>query len=548
MLSRLLDALPPDPLAPRLRRAARALSPSLPALLRLIVLLLVVVMLLPVGYLALRAVEGGTSVLEYLARPRTVQIVVNSVALTASVTLASVAIGVPMAWLTLCTDLPGRRFWAIAGALPLVIPSYVGAFALVSAFGPRGLFQQVLEGPLGVERLPSIYGFFGAWLALTLFTYPYVFLSVRAGLRGLDPVLMEASRGLGKGGWRTYWHVTLPQLRPSITGGALLVALYTLSDFGAVSIMRHDVFTRAIYIQYGSSFNRSLAAALALVLVMFTLLIIWGEKRAEGRARFYRSGSGARRAPQRVRLGRWRWLAVALLAAVLALALVAPLLTLGFWLVRGLAAGEVLRDITGPALRSLWVSALAAGATGVLSLPVAFLLVRYPSRLNAWLGRLTFVGYALPGVVVALALVYFGARYAPALYQTLPMLVLAYVIRFLPQSVSGTRASLLQASPRLEEAARGLGHGALNVFLNVTLPLVWPGLLSGMALVFLTTMKELPATLLLAPIGFDTLATRIWSATSESFFARGAAPALLLVAVSALSLGILYAQERRNHT
>ncbi|MCZ7542346.1 MAG: iron ABC transporter permease [Anaerolineae bacterium] len=506
-------------------------------------LALAALMLLPVGYLALRAVEGGAEALEYLARPRTLAIIANSAVLAGSVAAASTAIGVPLAWLTVRTDLPGRRFWGVAGALPLVIPSYVSAFALVAALGPRGMVQGLLE-PLGVARLPSIYGFFGAWLALTLSTYPYVFLSVRAGLKGIDPALEEASRSLGGSGWRTFWRVTLPQLRPSIVAGALLVALYTLSDFGAVSIMRHDVFTSAIYVQYTASFNRGLAAALALVLVALTLVVIWIEKRAEGRARYYRCGVGARRAPKPARLGRWRLPAALFCGGVTGLALVAPLAVLAFWLARGLAAGEVLRDVGGPALRSIWVSGLAAGAAGLLALPVAFLAVRYPSRLNAWLGRLTYVGYALPGVVIALALVFFGVRVAPGLYQTVAMLALAYVIRFLPQSVGSVRASLLQVSPRLEEAARSLGRGSLGAFVSITAPLVRPGLVSGSALVFLTAMKELPPTLLLAPTGYDTLATRIWSATTEAFYARGALPALLLVAVSAAALGVMLARAQ----
>ena len=261
---------------------------------------------------------------------------------------ASVLIGVPAAWLTVRTDLRGRRWWTILLAVPLVIPSYVGAFALVGALGPRGMLQGALE-PFGVERLPSIYGFWGAWLAITLFSYPYVFLSARAGLKQIDPALEEASATLGRSGLATFRHVTLPQLAPSILAGALLVALYTLSDFGAVSIMQYNVFTRAIYLRL--SLNLDLAALLSLVLVAFTVALLAVSARAERRT--YPATGRTHRAPRRAAVGRWPWAAGAFCAAVVALALVAPLGVMAYWLVNGVQHGETLRDVFAPLQRSL---------------------------------------------------------------------------------------------------------------------------------------------------------------------------------------------------
>ena len=261
----------------------------------------------------------GAKVWDILLQPRTLNIFLGSAGLALSVTLASMVIGVLLAWLTVRTDLPGRKFWAVVTVLPLVLPSYVGAFTLVAALGPKGMVQSWLE-PLGVDRLPSIYGFPGALLALTLFTYPYVLLSVRAALRGLDPSLEEAARSLGRSPLRVFWEITLPHLRPSIYAGGLLVALYTLSDFGAVSLLRFNSFTRAIYIQYGASLDRSAAAVLALLLVGLTLLILLAEARMRGKARYYRSSSGALRQPSLVKLGRWRPLALAFCVLVTSLA------------------------------------------------------------------------------------------------------------------------------------------------------------------------------------------------------------------------------------
>lgn len=513
--------------------------------LLLVCLPLTGLLLLPTAYLMARAGEVGlTEAADYLTRSGTLRIMGRSALLVAATAGASVLIGVPAAWLTVRTDLRGRRWWTILLAVPLVIPSYVGAFALVGALGPRGMLQGALE-PFGVERLPSIYGFWGAWLAITLFSYPYVFLSARAGLKQIDPALEEASATLGRSGLATFRHVTLPQLAPSILAGALLVALYTLSDFGAVSIMQYNVFTRAIYLRL--SLNLDLAALLSLVLVAFTVALLAVSARAERRT--YPATGRTHRAPRRAALGRWQWAAVAFCAAVVALALVAPLGVMAYWLVNGVQHGETLRDVFAPLQRSLRAAAVAAGVSGLLALPFVFLQVRYPGGLSRLIARAAYVGYALPGVVVALSFVFLGARSLNVLndllgldgYRSFALLIAAYVVRFLAQAIGPARAALLQVNPHLEESGLLLGRGRARVFATVTLPLMRSGVVAGVALVFLTVMKELPVTLLLAPSGYDTLATRIWSASSEAFYARAAAPALVLVALSALSL--MYALE-----
>ena len=499
-------------------------------------------MLLPLAYLVLRSLEDGWSgVIEVVSDGETFAVLGRSVLLAVVVTAVSVAVSVPMAWLTARTDLPGRRAWAVLVALPLVVPSYVGGFVLVSALGPRGMLQGALE-PLGVERLPEIYGLPGAALALTLFSYPYVFLTVRAALRGMDPALEEAARSLGSGSWTTFFRVTLPQMRPAIVAGSLLVALYALSDFGAVSLLQYGSFSREIYIQYRSAFDRTPAAILALMLVALTAAILLIEGGTRGRGRY--DQRSAARPGTLVALGRWRWPALIFCGFVVVAALAAPVGVLTFWLVRGLAEGEPLRPLWNAAWSSVYASGLAAGVVAIAALSVAVLAVRFPGRVSRFVEHITYLGYALPGIVLALSLVFFGANYAPWAYQSLGMLVFAYAVHFLPQAVGATRAALLQVSPSVEEAARGLGRGPASVLATVTAPLAGSGILAGAALVFLTTMKELPATLLLSPTGFETLATRVWGATTDAFFARAAAPALLLIALSAVPLYLLVIQER----
>jgi iron(III) transport system permease protein len=471
--------------------------------------------------------------------PATVQLAVRTLTLAVSVTAASVLLGVPLAWLTVRSDLPARRFFAVATALPLVIPTYVGGYALVATMAPGGLVEEWF----GLMP-PSPYGFGGSFVALTLFTFPYVLLTVQAALRGIDPALEDASRSLGRGPVVTFVRVTLPQLRPAAAAGGLLVTLYTLGEFGAVSILRYSTFTRAVYLQYRAAFDRAPAAVLGLVLVTLTVIFLVAEARV-ARDRGGQFGVGrAVRTPAPVPLRRWRWPAAGLCSLVVGLGLVVPVTVVVYWLVRGLQAGEETNLALGAAGRSLLAAALGGVACVVAAAPIAIWAARSRSRVARLLERASFTGYALPGIVVALALVFTGIRLVPALYQTLAMLVFAYVVRFLPQAVGAIRASLLQVSPSIEDAARTLGSSRVATLRRVTLPLVQRGALAGGALVFLTAMKELPTTLLLAPTGFDTLAVRVWSATAEAFYTRAALPALLLILLGSLPLALLTIRGR----
>ena len=525
---------------PRVRERPR---PS--ALLAAPALLVGVAMALPLCYLAIRGFEASSDVWALFFRERTAWILWRTVQLVFISAAGSLLVGVPMAWLAVRSDIPARRVISVLAALPLAVPTYVGAFLAISALGPRGLLQDMLE-PLGVSRLPEIYGLPGAAGTLILLSYPYVYLTVRAALARMDPSLEESARSLGRGAASAFFLITLPQLRPAMVSGALLVALYALSDFGAVSLMRYESFTWAIYQQYQSSFDRSAAAALSLGLVGLATGILVFENFARGRGRHYRSSSGSARRPRAIALGAMRLPAAAFAWGVLALALGVPAAVLGYWLLNGIAAGETFAPIWGVASNAVWASLLAAVACAALAAPVAALAVRHPGAMSSALYKMSHAGYAMPGVVVALALVFFGSRlFAPA-YQTVWLLAFGYVILFLPAALGAARSSLLQISPRLEEAARTLGAGRIRTAREVTAPLMAPGLLMGGALVFLIAMKELPATLILGPLGFKTLATAVWSASEEAFFARAAAPALAIILLSSIPMALLSLRERRT--
>jgi iron(III) transport system permease protein len=484
--------------------------------------------LLPLAYLVIRG-AGAEDPIGLVASGRVAALVGRTVLLVACTTALATVLGAGLAFLVVRTDLPGRRVWGVLAALPLVVPSYVLALAFIAAIGPGGL--------LGARWSGALFGLPGATLALALATYPYVFLLTVAALRRLDPALEEAARSLGRSRAQAFRSVVLPVLRPSIGAGALLVALYALSDFGVVSLMRFDALTRAIYTQYRALFDREPAAVLGLVLVLLTAVVLVLEARSRVRGRVVRSGPVRVAAP--VPLGRWKVPALLACAVVVGVALVLPVGVLLWWALR--APADV--ELVAPAVRTVGVGLLAAAAAAVAALPVAALAVRFPSRLSALLERGAYAANALPGIVIALALVFFGTRLAGPLYQTLALLVFAYCVRFLPQALAGAHGAFLRLDPRLDEAARGLGAGRLRRLRTVSLPLLAPGVLAGATLVFLSTVKELPATLLLRPIGFDTLATEVWSATSVSAYGEAAPPALLLLLLAA---PVVYALQLRG--
>jgi iron(III) transport system permease protein len=537
-----------DPVQPDRDRSRRRVSTSVAAsfespLLRLLGAFVALSAALPLVYLVWRTHElGWSAAWEIASSERSRRLLWSTVRLAVAVTAASVLISLPIAWLTTRTDLPMRRFWIVVTAMPLAVPTYVGSWAMIGALGPRGMLQGVLER-IDVDQIPSIYGFWGAFVVLTLFSYPYVLLTVRAAYRRLDPSLEEASRMLGRNSFTTFVRVVLPQLRPSIVAGGLLVSLYTLSDFGAVSMLRYDTFTRAIFVQYRGALNRNSAAVLGLMLVVLTILVLAAEQRVRGREQLHRLHAGGARSPATVSLGRARWPAFGALSILAVASLVVPLAVIAYWMWRGARFGEPVMPDLSLIRNSLVASLLGAVAGVVAAFPVAMLSVRHTGRFARMVERLSWSGYALPGVVVALALVFVGAQLVPWAYQTLGMLVFAYMILFLPQAVGAIRASLLQVTPTVEEASRVLGSGPIATFRRVVLPLGRPGVVAGGSLVFLTCMKELPATLLLAPTGFGTLATRIWNATSEGFMARASGSALALVLLASVPMAILVARD-----
>lgn len=487
------------------------------------------VALLPLWYLASRALEEGWGyVVAEVAQARTLTLVRRSLVLAATVTGLCLVIGTSAAWLVVRTDVPWRRVWHVLLTLPLAVPSYVSAY-------------------LWLSWRRSLAGFSGAVLVLTLASYPYVYLPVTAALRRLDPAQEEVARALGHGSVRVFLRVTLRQVLPAVSAGSLLVALYVLSDFGAVGTMRYEVFTWTIYAAYQAGFSFTRAAILAVVLVALAAVLVTAEARTRGARSHARLGSGSPRPQPAIRLGLARYGAFGLCAAVVASAVGFPAGSLAFWLRRGLARGVDWNELFDAARATLYVAALAAFVTMVLAVPVGVLAARHRTAAVRVIERSTYVAHAMPGVVIGMAVVYAGVVLLFPWYQKLPLLVLAYAVLFLPLGVGVVRASVEQTPPILEDVGRSLGrtHGA--VLARITLPLAAPGVLAGAALVALTCMKELPATLMLHPTGMDTLATELWQYTAISAYADAAPYALALVsfgALPALALSMSLRRER----
>lgn len=486
----------------------------------------------PLLYLASSAVQAGT--LGALSIGALANLASTTLALAGLATAWAMTLALPLAWLVVRTDMPFRNACRWLAVIPLAIPSYIGAMTYIALLGPVGSFNTWLSALTGShQQWTNIYGFWGGVFVLGLFTYPYIFLLVGAALEATNPSVEETARSLGEHPLGVLRRVTLPMLRPSILAGGLLAFLYALSDFGSLSLLRVQVFTTAIYHQLNTRFDQAAAALLSFVLVLLTLGVLVGQRALLSR-RSYVTITGTARVAHPIHLGRWRWPAVALAGGILGLSVFIPL---GVLIAQTGTVGQFL-DVLGEQWRfienSLAVAGLAATLAMIIGFLIAFSAARVKGPAGAALSGTIQVGYAIPGTVLGLSLILLYNTYLPWLYGTVGVLVLAYLIRFLTQSVQGIDAALAGINPHLEEAARSLAASPGTVLRRILAPLVRPTLFAVWTLVFISAMKELDATLLLRPAGFDTLPVRVYIHTVEAEYTKAGALALLLIAFTAL--------------
>jgi iron(III) transport system permease protein len=491
------------------------------------VAILVAATCIPLGYVIWGTVSvGWTRAYELVVRPRVGELLVNTVALVFITVPLCVVIGVGAAWLTERTDLPGRGFWRPLLVAPLAIPAFVNSYAWI------GL-------------IPSLHGLWAGVLITTLSYFPLMYLPVTATLRRLDPAVEESARTLGSGSVGVFVRVVAPQLRLAILGGGLLIAMHLLAEFGAFAMIRFDTFTVAIFQQFQVTFDGAAGSMLAGVLVLLCLALLIAEAAARGKSRFARIGSGAPRAATPNHLSHSTIPALIALAAAAILSLAVPVWTIMRWLWIGGAEVWDLSELGNSLAQTIGLASAAALITTVLAFPVAWVAVRSSGFLARAVEGANYVTSSLPGIVTALALVTVAIHFVRPIYQTVPLIVFAYVLLFMPRALVNVRAGLAQVPPGLEEASRSLGASPTATFLRVTLRLTAPAAAAGASLVFVAVATELTATLLLAPTGTRTLSMLFWSFSSELDYAAAAPYALVLVLLAIPVTVLLFRQSMK---
>jgi len=499
--------------------------------------IILITFLLPTFYLIWRFLTFTKSYVSFFRSWNVFDLLLNTILLFIFVVISSLILGLLISIILVRFNIPGSKILFTLSVLPLVIPSYIGALTYVSAFSPKGLFVQLFSS-LGINEIAGIDGFFGSWLVLTLFTYPYVLLICSSALRNLDSTVEDAARSLGKNRFNVYTQVVIPRLKKPIIFSGLLVGLYVISDFGAVSLMRYSTLTKAIYSYYEFNINGEPVIFYSSILIVLALLISFIQRGSE-EARSAKV-SGTPKISEKTNLSpRSKVLIYTFLSLVIFSGLILPISVLSYWLIRGLSAGNSVRAVFGGVVGSLSVSLLAALFSVIVSTPIIIMVSQYRSKFGNVLERIMLALYGLPHISVGVAILFITIKIFPSIYQSFTALIISYLIVFLPQAIGAGQASMEQVKSNYLDASSGLGMSKLKSFYRITLPLIYRGLFAGGALVFLSTMKELPQTLLLRPTGLNTMAIDIWSYASEGLFTQAAFSSFILLAISAIPTYIL---------
>lgn len=487
------------------------------------------------------------------------ELVWNTIRLMVGVGLGVLALGTGLAWLVTMYRFPGRTVFEWLLILPLAIPTYVIGFVFRGLFDYTGPVQGWLRTMLGAKVwFPEIASYGGVTLVMTLVLYPYVYLLARTAFLEQSAGTLEAARALGASGTKVFWRVALPLARPSIAAGTALALMEALADFGTVAIYGYSSFTVAIYRVWFGMFNRHAATELASLLMFFTFALYLLERSVRGRARFYQTEGRVRPTAPKILRGWKGWVASGALSLVVGVAFLLPIVELVIWSLGGSEYDDRYPEFL---LNTLLLGVITAAIVVGAAVVVAYGLRLSRSRIAAVVTRLASMGYALPGSVIAVGvlapLAFLDHALDDLLQRTLGIssgllltgsmvgLVFAYLVRFLAVSYQTVEASLVKVTPNMDMAGRSLGVSTGGVLRRIHLPLIRRGLSAAAILVFVDVMKEMPATLLLRPFGYDTLAVRVWQLTSESFWEAAALPALTIVAAGILPVLVLVRSRAR---
>ena len=484
--------------------------------------------LIPIVYLFIRASQKPLGeITALLIRPKTLEVLATTSALVMCVVFTTVVMGVLMASGLHFVQLPFRQLLIIPAVLPLAIPSYVFTYTWVAL-------------------IPEFSGFLAAAFILSITTLPYVILATLAGLRRVDGSQIEVARSLGLTPAQTFRRVVFPQVKGHVSAGALLAALYTISDFGAVSLLNVETLTVTIQNMYRASYDRSAAAVISFVLIAFSTIVVLADEKIKRQTpetavvKVYSTKYSLINSPG---------LRFAVIATVGLYALNAVLIPFYVLISRFLSNQVAINwgDLLAASISTISVAALGAVIALVLSAPLGILLSRTSTPFGRTAQRIITIGHGLPGVVVGLAMVSIGSKLG-ALYQTTFLLAFAYALLFLAKSVASMNSSLSRVPSSVKDVASTLGMNQWLVLKKVVAPIAAPGIGLGTILVFLTAMKELPATLMLRPTGFETLATQIWSAASINRFNEAAPYALILVLIAALPTFLISRPDKADRS
>ncbi|GMR08702.1 MAG: iron ABC transporter permease [Gammaproteobacteria bacterium] len=503
---------------------------------------------IPLGFVIVNSAGLSTSQWAGLWSNRLPELLGNTLSLALLVALFSFLFGVSSAWLVVRRKFFGRRLASWLMVLPLTIPTYVFAHIYTVMLEDDGWLAQAWVGIFGnAVAVPDIYNVAGATFVLSLAGFSYIFLLVRIALQTGSVGMEEAGRIHGFSARVVFWRINLPLLRPAIAAGLAVVVLHVLSDFGAVSMLRFQTFTLSIYLQMSGRFDYQGAAGLSLVLVLLSLSFLILERFFRRKQRYYDLGMPSRPAEARPaspleQILIWCWIGI-----IATLGFILPMAWIITWSWDAWQMGQIDVEFWGYVINSVGVAISVAVITVVLALPIAFYHVRRPSLLSETSLQLSSVGFVLPGPVIALGILVFALAVFPSWYGGFTVLIMALVIRFLPLAVQAEDAALQLVTPSVEQAGRIFGAGPLENLRRVVLPMIRGGLAGAWVLVFIDAMKELPATLILRPTGFDTLPVRIWIEASEEMLELAAPSALMLVLATLPALWIMLRSSQPRH-
>ncbi|WP_170373176.1 ABC transporter permease [Ruegeria arenilitoris] len=521
--------------------------------------------LLPMVAVVLAAVTGGTDTIRHLLDTVLPGYAATTLVLVSLVSVGTFAIGVGAAWLVTMTRFPGVRLFEVALVLPLAFPAYVLAYAYTFILDHPGIVQTTLRQVTGWGPrdywFPEIRSTEGAAVMLILVLYPYVYLLARAAFLQQSATAFLAARALGSSPWSAFWRVSLPMARPAIAGGVLLAVMETIADFGTVAYFGVQTFATGIYTSWFSMADRAAAAQLALCLLAFALVMAVTERTQRGKAKYYQPGKRHAALPA-AQLSGWQAVAAWVLCAIPVLfGFLLPVIVLtqmGLESEQNLLSARYLGFIRN----SLTLAGTAAVITVCAAVCVGFFQRLRPGRGSAMAAYVARLGYAVPGGVIAVGLIVpfagfdnaldawmrqtFGVSTGLLVTGSIWLLVAAYMVRFLAAALSAYESGQSTVHANMDAAARSLGQTPLGTLRRVHLPILTPSLLTALLIVFVDVMKELPATLIMRPFNFDTLAVQAYRLASDERLEGAAVPSLVILAVGLLPVILICRQVGRR--